>query len=98
MATPLVMIVDDRPADQLAIASIIREADCQVLFSESYSQALAAFRSDVEVIVCRAEIVGTSSAEFMRQWLARRPDASFLLLLDRDDHQGARQAMKAGAT
>jgi len=98
MATPLIMIVDDRPADQLAVASIVREEDCQVLFAEEFKQALAAFRSDVDVVICRAEIAGTGGVEFMGQWLARRSDASFFFLVDRDNSRAGRQAMKAGAS
>jgi two-component system, NtrC family, response regulator HydG len=97
MATPLALIVDDRPADQLAVAGIVREEGCQVLFAENCSAALAAFRPDVNVVVCRGVVDGVSGLDFLRQWQRRQGETLFLFLLKRDEHSAARQLIKLGA-
>jgi two-component system, NtrC family, response regulator HydG len=97
MATPLVMIVDNRPADQLAIASIVHQEDCQVLFAEDFAAALAAFRPDVEIVICRAVIDAASGIDLMRQWHGRQADVSFVFLIDQDSQSLVRAAIKAGA-
>lgn len=97
MATPLVLIIDDRPADQLAIASLVHEEGCQVLFAEGFAPSVVGFRHDVDIIICRTQIGAATGIEFMRQWHKRRPDASFFFLIEREDFNTARKVIKAGA-
>jgi DNA-binding NtrC family response regulator len=97
MTNPLALIVDDRPADQLAVAGVARDEGWQVLFAEDFSSALNAFRQEVSLVICRGTIDGTSGIDFLRRWRIRQSDAQFLLLFDADQQPTARESIKAGA-
>jgi DNA-binding NtrC family response regulator len=97
MATPLALIVDDRPAEQLAVAGVVRHEGCQLLFADDFATALAAFRADVGIVICRGALQATSGLEFFRAWQRRSSEALFLFEFHREELPLARQAMKEGA-
>lgn len=98
MATPtLVLVVDDRPAEQVTLARLLQEAGYHVLFAEGYDEPAAAPRSDIAFVVCRWRIGTSNGMEFVRRWRAQGDDSSLVVLLN-GDANAAREAIKAGAT
>jgi DNA-binding NtrC family response regulator len=99
MATPtLVLVVDNRPPEQVTLARLVSEAKCNVLFADDIEQPAADLRSDVEIVVCRLQIGKTSSLDFMRRWHLHRRDTAFIILVGRNDASKVGEAVKSGAT
>lgn len=81
LGTETVLVVEDHPEVQSAVAATLRRCGYVVLLAPDADGALAAIRSDigpVHLLLCDVVLPGMNGRELARQVLAERPDVRVL--------------------
>lgn len=98
--TSTLLIIDDDPIHLSTLASTLRLRlpDVQIETAESALASLERIRAhEYDAILCDGHQPGIEGIAFVRVVRKLHPQTPLLLILEKDDQDGIRQAMEAGA-
>ncbi|MBL9081939.1 MAG: sigma-54-dependent Fis family transcriptional regulator [Planctomycetales bacterium] len=94
---PMILVVEDGPAEREALARVLRLEDYQVLTARNPEHALTLFDQPISMVISDLKMGIRSGIDLLRAWLARRPETPFIIVTAYGDVESAVEAMKIGA-
>src|SRR5687768_8122738 len=94
---PLILIVEDGPAEREALARVLRLEDYQVLTARNPEHALTMIHQPIALVISDLKMGVRSGIDLLRTWRNRRPETPFIIVTAYGDVESAVTAMKLGA-
>ncbi len=94
---PLILVVEDGPAEREALARVLRLEDYQVLTARNPEHALTLLDQPVSLVISDLKMGVRSGIDLLRAWTSRRPETPFIIVTAYGDVESAVTAMKLGA-
>ncbi len=97
VASRVILVVEDGPAEREAMARVLRLEHYQVLTAENPQQALKYLDQPVDLIVSDLRMGKSSGLDLLQDWGSRRPGMPVIMVTAYGDVESAVAAMKMGA-
>lgn len=94
---PVILVVEDGPAEREALARVLRLEDYQVLTARNPEHALTLFDQPISLVISDLKMGVRSGIDLLRTWISRRPETPFIIVTAYGDVESAVEAMKLGA-
>lgn len=94
---PVILVVEDGPAEREALARVLRLEDYQVLTARNPEHALTLFDQPISLVISDLKMGIRSGIDLLRAWTSRRPETPFIIVTAYGDVESAVEAMKLGA-
>jgi DNA-binding NtrC family response regulator len=97
VASRVILVVDDGPAEREAMARVLRLEHYEVLTAENPEQALKYLHQPVDLIISDLRMGRSSGLDLLQSWGSRRPGVPVIVVTAYGDVESAVAAMKKGA-
>ena len=94
---PLILVVDDGPAEREALARVLRLEGYQVLTARNPDHALTMLDQPISLVISDLKMGTLSGIYLLRAWQGRRPETPFIIVTAYGNVDSEAEAREQGA-
>lgn len=93
-----ILVVEDQVRERDAMVRLLRSEGYRALGASNQKEAIQAFESSVDLVVCDLRLGQDNGLDVLRQWRTEKPTVPVLMVTAYGDIHSAVEAMKLGAS
>lgn len=93
-----ILVVEDQVRERDAMVRLLRSEGYRAVGASNQKEAIQAFESSVDLVVCDLRLGQDNGLEVLRQWRTEKPTVPVLMVTAYGDIHSAVEAMKLGAS
>ena len=93
-----ILVVEDQIRERDAMVRLLRSEGYRAVGASNHREAIQAFDSAVDLVVCDLRLGQDDGLEVLKQWRTEKPTVPVLMVTAHGDIHSAVEAMKLGAS